>query len=266
MKFSIITPSLNQCAFLQRTARSILDQTGPFDLEWLILDGGSTDGTLDFLKSLNDPRINWRSEKDAGQAAAINKGFALATGDVLAWLNSDDLYLPDALSAVALAFADNPRAQWLVGRCKIIDEHDAEIRPWITRYKNRRLNRYSHRRLLRENFIPQPAVFFRRDFLSHSAFRIQNSEFLDSSLHYTMDYDLWLRMARISPPLILPQTLAAFRLHDQSKSGRFNREQFDEGFQVAQRYFNGDKIARLSHKVHVEKIVWTYRLLRLVGL
>jgi glycosyltransferase involved in cell wall biosynthesis len=260
MKISIVTPSFNQCAFLRRTMASILGQAGPFDLEWLVIDGGSTDGTLDLLRSISDPRVRWISEPDRGQSHAINKGLALAGGDVVAWLNSDDLYADGALAAVARAFEGNPDAQWIIGRCDIIDEHDRPIRPRITRYKDRQLRRYGYRRLLRENFISQPAVFWRREFGAQVGP-------LDESLHWTMDYDLWLRMGRLSPPLILndEQPLARFRLHSQSKSGQVDRRQFDEGYAVALRYLDGDWMSRWAHRLNVEKIVAAYRVMRWIG-
>lgn len=255
MKISVITPSFNQGAFLQRTAGSILNQQGEFDLQWIIIDGGSTDQTLDFLASLNDARVHWISQPDRGQAHAINKGLAMATGDVVAWLNSDDLYAPGALAIVTDAFNAHPQRQWLAGRCQMIDADDQAIRSWVTRYKDRSLARYTYRRLLRENFISQPAVFWRNSFG-------QQVGQLDESLHWTMDYDLWLRMGRAAAPLIIENYLAYFRLHQASKSGQVDRRQFDEGYQVARRYLDQDRISRWVHRFNVEKIVLAYRLMQ----
>ena len=259
MKLSIVTPSLNAGRYLAQTAASILSQSGPFDLEWLVVDGGSTDTTLDSLASLHDPRLRLVTEPDRGQSHAINKGLSLATGDVVAWLNADDLYTSGALAAVAGAFAQNPSAQWLVGRCEIVDAAGQVIRRSVTRYKERSLRRYSHRALLRENFISQPAVFWRRDFG-------RTVGPLDDSLHWTMDYDLWLRMARESPPLLLDRVLAAFRLHATSKTGRLDRRQFDEQYAVACRHAGPDRLTRWAHRLNVEKIVWAYRVMRVVGM
>lgn len=259
MKLSIVTPSFNQRTFLERTARSILGQRGNFELEWIVIDGGSTDGSVELLRSMADPRLHLTSEPDRGQSHAINKGLARAGGDVVAWLNSDDLYADGALAAVAEAFAAHPEAQWLIGRCDVIDDQDREIRPAVTRYKDRTLRRYAYRRLLRENFISQPAVFWRRSFG-------QQVGPLDESLHYTMDYDLWLRMGKVAEPLFVDRVLAHFRMHRGSKSGQVNRRQFDEGYEVAARYFDGDTTSRLIHRFNVEKIVWAYRAIRLIGL
>jgi glycosyltransferase involved in cell wall biosynthesis len=257
MRICVITPSFNQRSFLEHTLSSVLGQQGDFELRHLVFDACSSDGTVEFLRSVTDPRLRWQSEKDSGQADAINRAMSQADGDVVGWLNSDDLYVPGALAAVAAAFS-NPAVKWIIGRYQIIDHLGRIIREPIVRYKNRSLDRYSYRALLRENFISQPAVFWRRDFG-------QQIGPLDSSLHYTMDYDLWLRMGRLAEPVVLKQILAQFRLHPASKSGKVNREQFDEGYRVAKRYFNGDRFSQLAHRFHVEKIVWVYRVMRMIG-
>ena len=258
MKFSIVTPSFNQAKYLHDTARSILNQAGPFDLEWIVIDGGSTDGSVEYLESLRDERVRWVSEKDNGQSDAINKGFAMASGDVLAWLNSDDVYAPMALTHVWQALNGHPQAQWVVGQYQIVNDQGHAIRPGIVKYKEKQLGNYSYKRLLIENFIPQPAVFWRRTLLDHAGP-------LDTSLHYTMDYDLWLRFAKASPPLVLDKVVAMFRVHDESKTGIINRRQFDEGYEVAKRHADGFSGVLWRHKLSVEKIVMAYRLLKLVG-
>jgi glycosyltransferase involved in cell wall biosynthesis len=255
LKISVVTPSYNSCRFLDRTAQSILSQSGNFELEWIVVDGGSTDGTVGFLRGLGDPRLRWISEADSGQSHAINKGLDLTTGDVVAWLAADDAYTPGALAAVAEAFASNPSARWLVGRYEVIDESDHVIRPAVVRYKERWLRRYSYRALLRENFISQPAVFWRRDFGREVGP-------LDESLNWTMDYDLWLRMGRTAAPIFLDRVLARFRLHPASKTGQVDRRQFDEQYTVACRYLGDDRVSRCIHRFNVEKIVWAYRVMR----
>ena len=189
MRFTIVTPSFNQGAFIERTIESVLGQRGDFELEYLIVDGGLTDGTLDVLRRYDDRRLTWISERDGGQSEAINKGFGRATGDVLAWLNSDDTYVPGALDAVSGALRTTA-ARWCFGECAIIDEQDREIRHAITWYKNRLSRRYTARRLLEKDFIPQPAAFFRRDLLEEVGS-------VDEACRYSMDYDLWLRFARV---------------------------------------------------------------------
>jgi glycosyltransferase involved in cell wall biosynthesis len=271
MRIWIVTPSLNQCLYLRQTIDSVLSQAGEFDLRHLVVDGGSTDGSVEVLRSITDPRLAWTSQPDAGQSDAVNKGLAVvdmagppvdgADGcdhrDVIGWLNSDDLYRPGALAAVAAAFTD-PAVQWAVGRYRVVDDAGQPTRRSIVRYKERRLRRYAYRRLLRENFIAQPSVFWRASF----GRRVGP---LDPSLHYTMDYDLWLRMARLAPPLLIDRELADFRVHGGSKTGRINRAQFDEGYAVARRHFAGDRASLLVHRFNVEKIVWAYRLLQRLG-
>ena len=257
MKLSIITPSFNQCRYMRQTIDSVLSQAGPFELEWIIIDGGSTDGTVDLLHAIHDSRVSWVSEADNGQSHAINKGLSRATGDVLAWLNSDDLYTPGALALVADAFSNKPDSDWLIGRCGIIDHDSREIRRWITRYKNRQMNRYTFRRLLRENFVPQPAVFWRRD-------AMRQAGLLDESLYYTMDYDLWLRLGRLGAPIVLDRVLAQFRLHGESKTGQCNSKQLYEQYDVASRYFGDDRVSAIIHRLNVAKILTAYRLMRLL--
>ncbi|MCX5660702.1 MAG: glycosyltransferase family 2 protein [Planctomycetota bacterium] len=275
MKAWIVTPSYNQCEFLGLTLRSILSQEGPFDLRCVVMDGGSTDGTVDLLKSITDPRVEWVSQKDKGQSDAINQGLARTgrgSDDVVTWLNSDDLHTPGTLAAVVEAFTKTPTARWLVGRCQNIDAQGKLIRPGVTRYKDRALLRYSRRALLRENFICQMSVFWRGDFGAEIAAAAGAGSggasggggMLDESLDYTMDYDLWLRMADRCDPVVLDRVLGQFRIHAASKSGRVDRGQFDEQFRVASKHFGDDRVSRWVHRFNVEKIVWAYRVMRLL--
>lgn len=263
MRLWIVTPSFNQAAYLRETLSSVLSQTGPFELRHVVVDGGSTDGSVELMASTDDPRLTWTTGPDAGQSDAVNKGLAAvdmadpAGGDVVGWLNSDDLYLPGALAEVARTFAD-PAVQWAVGRYRVIDDAGRPIRQSIVRYKERFLRRYRYRQLLRENFIAQPAVFWRVGF-GRAVGR------LDVSLHYTMDYDLWLRMGQRAAPRLIDRELAAFRVHGSSKTGRINRAQFDEGYTVAARHAAGDRVSLGIHRFNVEKIVWAYRVLQRLG-
>ena len=254
VRFCIITPSFNQRDFLAQTARSVLDQTGPFEITWRVFDGGSTDGTVELLRSITDPRLHWTSEPDRGQSHAVNKGLDRADGDIIGWINSDDLYTPGTFAAVAEAFARRPDAGWLIGQSDIVDANGIEIRRGVTRYKNHGLARYSYRRLLRENFISQPAVFWRKSFGDRVGL-------LDESLHHAMDYDLWLRMGRHGDPVVLNQVLTHFRIHASSKTGTWIRERFREDLIVTRRHVGNDRLSWCVHRANVEKIVWAYRLL-----
>ena len=253
-KISIITPSYNQVNFLKETVESVSSQLVDLESEHIIIDGGSTDGSVDFLKSTGN-KVTWISEKDKGQADAVNKGIRLATGDIIGWLNSDDLYLPGALQAVADHFRDHPGCRWAYGRCIIIDTAGRERWKWITRYKNARLKHYTFEKLLRENFISQPAVFFRKDIFEEAGL-------LDLNLHYAMDYDLWLRFALISPAGVIKRDLASFRRHGSSKSETGFRDQFFEQYAVALNY-NPSLSSRLVHRFNIFKIIISYRIIGL---
>jgi len=258
MKITVITPSFNQARFIERTLESVHRQRGPFELEHIVIDGGSTDGTVDILRRW-DGRVRWVSEQDEGQADALNKGLAMAGGDVIGWLNSDDLYEEGALSAVAEVLADQPDTQWLYGQVRIVDEQDREIRHWITRYKNLKMRRWSLGRLLRENWISQMGVFWRA-----SAGREVGP--FRKDLHYCMDYDYWLRLGRRWPGRFVDRYLAAFRWYAASKSGAGYSRQFAEQYAVASAGAGGDhRLDLFLHRLNVAKIVAAYRVLNLLG-
>ena len=243
MKFSIITPSYNQGPFIERTIQSILAQEGDFELEHLVMDGGSSDGTLAILRRYED-RLRWVSGKDDGQSDAINKGFDATNGDVIAWLNSDDLYEPGALQAVAEAYASQS-FDWCFGNCRNIDEQDNEIRRAVARYKQKQGRHYSFRNLIRRDFVSQPATFFPR-----AAYKRIGP--IDLSLHYAMDYDYWLRLGRISDPVVIDRTLASFRWHSQSKNGALYRRAAWEAYQTARHHAHeGERSDLLYHFAHV---------------
>lgn len=245
MKFSIVTPSYNQGAFIERTLQSILGQEGEFDLELRVMDGGSSDGTPAVLRRYgDDARLRWTSHPDNGQSDAINRGFAATDGDILAWLNSDDLYAPGALQAVAEAYRARP-FDWCFGNCINIDEHDHEIRRSITAYKRRQSLRYGYRRLLRRDFISQPATFFTR-----RAF--ERTGEIERGLTYSMDYDYWLRLGRGFDPVFLDRTLASFRWHSASKNGALYRRAAWETYQTAHRHARpSERADLLYHFAHV---------------
>ena len=255
-RISIVTPSLNQAAFLPRTLESVLSQEGDFDLEYVVQDGGSTDGSVELLRRY-EGRISLRVEKDSGQSDAINRGLRRTTGDIVGWVNSDDLLLPGALARVAAAFAANPGAAWLHGGCEIVDEHDRPIRRWITAYKDLRCRHYSRRALLVENFVSQMTVFWRRS-------AMERVGLLDESLRYTFDYEYWLRLSALGDPLFLPERIAAFRWYTSSKSGARFEEQFAEDYEVFRRHAPPGALLRLHKRLRTAQIVGAYRLLRML--
>lgn len=257
MKVSVITPSFNQGKYIERTIQSVLNQKGDFELEHLIIDGGSTDNTLDILKKYKG-RIDWVSEKDRGQSHAINKGFSKAKGDIIGWLNSDDLYEDGTIQKVMDIFKKDINCKWVAGRCRIIDENGKEIRKAVTNYKNKWLARYSYERLLVEDFISQPAVWFRKSFLNEVGL-------LDENLHYTMDYDLWLRMGAKAEPAIINDYIASFRFYSGSKTGGELKKSLSEVRELCRRYANGRKSILMGNWMYRMKILIGYGLLSCVG-
>ncbi len=251
-KVSIITPCLNAAPFIERTIQSILSQKGDFELEYIVVDGVSSDGTLDIIKRYED-RLRWVSERDPGQTAAINKGLRMTQGDIVAFLNADDLYKPGSLQRVVEAFKD-PSVHWLFGKCDIIDVNDQELRAAITAYKNYNLKRSSHNRILSENYISQPAVFWRRSVMSEVGY-------LDESEHYVMDYEYWLRMWERYEPLYIDAYLSSFRWYETSKSGSGFDKQFADELRVAKKYAKGKTWPILLHRFNYYKIVGAYSMM-----
>jgi len=255
IKISVITPSYNQAKYIGATIDSVQSQRGDFELEHIVVDGGSTDGTLDILKSYGSA-VRWVSEKDEGQADALNKGLAMAGGDIIGWVNSDDLYEPGALDAAAKVFAAGADVQWVYGKVKIVDDRGVEIRRWITRYKNMRMRRYSYAKLLAENWISQMGVFWRVSAGREvGAFR--------KDLHYCMDYNFWLRLGARWPGHFIDRYLAAFRWYPSSKSGAGFGKQFREELDVATEIAAGRyPLAIFKHRINAAKIVAAYNVMQ----
>lgn len=247
-RITIITPSFNQSHFIGQTIESILSQNYP-QLEYIVMDGGSTDETLAVLKHYKN-RIRWISEPDRGQTHAINKGLQIATGDVIAFLNSDDLYAPGALHAVGTWFAHRPEALWATGECRIIDTNGYEVRQAVTVYKNAWLRLRTYSSLLVLNYISQPATFWSRRALEIIGY-------LDESLHYAFDYDYWLRLGRQQNVGLINRALAFFRVHPASKGGTGAETQFAEELAIAHRYTRSRALLFL-HRIHKALILATY--------
>lgn len=248
-KISIITPSYNQGDFIEQTILSVLDQGYP-NLEYIVIDGGSTDATLKILNKYEN-RLSFISEQDNGQGHAINKGLQRATGDVVAFLNSDDYYEPGALFHVGNYFMANPEVAWLSGKCRSVNANGEEIRTWITAYKNFWLRTQSYTILLILNYISQPATFWRRNI-------IEKIGYLDENLDYTMDYEYWLRTGKQYPLHYLPENLVNFRIHSISKSGNTYSKQFDEELLYVEEFSSG--LVLKMHVIHNWIIKLFYRV------
>ena len=249
---SVITPSFNQAAFIERTILSLQNQAGDVPFEQIIVDGGSTDGTLEILDRYKDT-VRYISGPDLGMQDALNKGFAMARGEILGWINSDDTSLPGALKKAADYFQQHPDCLWIYGNCRMIGESDREVRKWITAYKNMLSAKYSFHKLLNQNFISQPAVFMRR-----GAF--EKAGPIDLTLPTAMDYDLWLRLARLGDPGYISDDLACFRVHRQSISAQNYRQQFEEQYNIHKRY-DTDRRRLFRHRITIRMIVFVYTIL-----
>jgi glycosyltransferase involved in cell wall biosynthesis len=220
---SLVTPSFQQARFLERTIRSVIDQGYP-RLEYILIDGGSTDGSIDIIRKYQDRLDYWSSEADRGQAHAINKGFRQAKGDLLGWLNSDDTLAPGALLQIGSLFLSNPDVDLVYGHTFLIDETDTLVGRQLAVPTNlRELIHYNR------NMWSQPGTFWRRRLYERAGP-------LDESLIYALDCDFWIRAASVGTIYCLPHHLANLRIHAGTKS-KAKRPQFlEEHQQLDQRY------------------------------
>lgn len=236
--FSIITPSYNQAEFLEETLRSVLEQDYP-NLEVLVADGGSKDGSVEIIRRYQHRLAWWVSEKDNGQAEAINKGFARARGEYVGWVNSDDLLMPGALRRAAEALAANPELSMVFGDVISIDEHGQTIN--VMRYGEWGLDE-----LMTFHIIGQPGVFFRRAALEQAGY-------LDLNYHFLLDHQLWLRLAQKGGMAYIPEALAKARFHSQAKNvaqaARFGEEAYRIAEWMAVEPGLAERLPRLKRRV-----------------
>ncbi len=203
MKISIITPSFNQGQFIERTLLSVARQTGG-EIEHVVFDGGSTDNTVEILKASTSLK-NWVSAKDKGQTNAVNKGINATDGEIIGWLNSDDIYYPGTVDYVVNFFSANPDIDVVYGKADHIDINDRPFETYPT-------ERWNFERLKKTCFICQPALFLRRKI-------VEQYGLLDESLHYCMDYEYWLRLGKAGVRFAyLERKLAGSRLYAETKT------------------------------------------------
>jgi glycosyltransferase involved in cell wall biosynthesis len=243
MRVSIITPSYNQARFLETTMLSVLEQDYP-NLEYIVVDGGSTDGSQEIIQKYAHRLAWWVSEKDRGQTEAINKGFARASGDVLAWLNSDDTYQPGAIKEAVTYLEAHPQTGLVYGDASYIDENGRIIGRFPAAQTDyRRLRQgYVH--------IPQQSAFFRADLW-------RKIGPLDPNFYFAMDYDLWVRLAKEAPVVYHPRLWANFRLHTDAKTIFADDRCWPEMLQVHYRD-GGSRLSLIVLKYWIRKLAAPY--------
>jgi glycosyltransferase involved in cell wall biosynthesis len=203
MKVSIVTPSFNQGQFIERTLKSVASQSG-VEIEHVVFDGGSTDNTVDILGNFTPP-VNWISKKDRGQTDAVNQGIRATDGEIIGWLNSDDIYYPGAIAQVVAFFTTHPDIDVIYGMADHIDINDKSFESYPT-------EPWNYERLHETCFICQPALFFRRRV-------VEQHGLLDESLNYCMDYEYWLRLGKEGVRFFyLEIKLAGSRLYSDNKT------------------------------------------------
>lgn len=245
---SIITPSYNQGRFLESTVRSVLEQDYP-NIEYIIVDGGSTDNSVDIIEKFADKLSWWVSEPDKGQTDAINKGFSHANGDILAWLNSDDTYEQGAVREAVEYLTTHADVGLVYGECNFIDEegHAFGIFPAAQTDYGRLRRGYVH--------VPQQSSFWRANLWKQVGP-------LDDSFYFAMDYDLWVRLAKITQVKYLPGRMwANFRLHSDAKSIAADDRCWPEMLRVHYRD-GGSFFSVITVKYAIRKIVapiWNWR-------
>ncbi len=226
---SIITPSLNQGEYIEETISSVLSQDYP-RLEHIVVDGGSTDATLDILKKTGD-RIKWLSEPDRGQSHALNKGVGLARGDIIGWLNSDDLYVEGAVTEAVDFLRANPECAMVYGQAEIVDEAGRRIRSYET-------EPFDIDRLAGHCLICQPSAFVRADVL-------RDVGGVDEALHFCMDMDLWIRIGREHKIGFIDELLAQSRWHAANKTFGSRKAALIEAMRVVRRHYGRVPKARI---------------------
>jgi len=239
-QISIVTPSYNQADFIERTIKSVFQQQYP-KLEYLIQDGGSDDGTVDVLKKYEDRLKRWESVKDEGQSAALNTCFAYATGNIMAYLNSDDLLLPGALHYVAQYFAKHPEVDVVYGHRVLVDEYDQEIGRWV-------MPPHDNEVLSWADYIPQETMFWRREIWDKAGGCI------DKNFKFAMDWDLILRFREAGANIVrLPRFLGAFRVHPHQKTSAEISGQGDKEMRRLRERCHGRSVSEAEIAQNIKK-------------
>jgi glycosyltransferase involved in cell wall biosynthesis len=252
---TIVTAAYNAAATIAATIESVRAQDYAGELEHVVVDGGSTDGTVDIVRAAG---LRFVSEPDRGLTHAINKGIAMARGEVVGSLNADDTYLPGALARVGAAFAEHPEAEWVSGRCLIVDDAGNEIRRGVSAYKDFFLRHHSFRVHLLQNHVSAPATFVRRAALEACGG-------YDERFRWSADYDMWLKLGKRGDPVVLDAPLATFRMAGDTMSLTGFEGQFAEHVQNAREHGAGHRLAVAANAALSRAIVLAYRAARRTG-
>lgn len=244
-KISIVIPSFNQGSFIEDTLLSVISQNYP-NLELIVIDGGSTDQTVDILKKFNPEIFYWVSEPDHGQTHALVKGFEMATGEIFGWLCSDDLHEPNTLKDVANYFCSHPKARVVYGDCSLIDFYGKPVRPLREIPFNRFIWLYSH------NYIPQPSTFWKANLYSKVGG-------LDLGFEIAMDGDLWIRFAKETEIHHLGKFLSRFRKYPEQKNFAFREITTQEYDRIRRGIIGSESKTKrkiLSYFAKSVRIIW----------
>lgn len=249
-KVSIVMPSFDQGQFLEESICSVLAQDYPL-IEFIIVDGGSKDQSVDIIRKYQDHLAWWVSEKDKGHADGLNKGFAHAAGEILAWLNSDDIYFPGAVSEAVAILKEHPEAGMVYGDANLIDDAGKPAGKFAARQTD-------YRRMLRGSVhIPQATTFFRADLWRQVGP-------LDLSLFFSFDYDLWVKLARVSELLYVPRLWANFRIHNRGKTLVNDDRCYPDMLRVYEREVGGWlswlRLRMIARKLFYAWVPWRLRL------
>lgn len=244
---SIVTPSFKQAHFLERTIQSVLNQKYE-NLDYIVQDGGSHDGTVEILQQYAPSLSHWESRQDKGQSHAINLGFQHASGEIMAYLNSDDILLPGTLHYVADFFARHPEIDVIYGHRIIIDEHDDEVGRWVFPPHDNEILSWA-------DYIPQETLFWRRRIWDAAGGQI------DENFQFAMDWDLLLRFRNAGAKFFrVPRFLGAFRVHSEQKSSAQISKTGQKEMAVLRERCHGRKISEQEIRKNIRKYLWTHIL------
>lgn len=243
-KISVVIPSFNKANFIYETIDSIVNQTYK-NYELIIQDGGSTDDTVKIIKSFAKKypkQIKWVSKKDKGQLDAINKGLNKAKGDILTYINADDVYELDAFEKIKQSYIANPKSLWFAGRSKLINGQSKEIAPLVNAYKDTLLKLNNYTLLLIVNYLMQPSVFVTRKAYEKYGPFTGNNKFI-------VEYDMWLKLGKVQMPTVIDSSISKFRFEPGTISATQSKYLLDSDFEVVNMYTT-NKLVIAMHKIH----------------